>query len=417
MSRQRPFLQLILLILLAILLLGVLIWGNLRFVQANPGGTDFLVHWVGTRAFILEGLSPYSDETALQIQTMVYGRAALPGEHELRVAYPLYSILIFLPFALISDYNTARAIWMAVLECGLILMVFLSLNLVRWRPKPIVLLFLLLFSLFWYHGLRPVILGNVVVLVALAFIGVMLALRNGHDELAGVLLALTTIKPQVAVVFIVFISMWCLINKRAKTVIWFFITLGLLSALAFLFIPDWILQNLREVLRYPGYNPPGTLSAALEDLLPQAGRRIGNALSAITALILLIEWFLAMRRATQGFIWTACLSLVASLWIGLQTDPGNFIVAFPAILLVFSVWIERWRVVGIGAVFLSMILLFVGLWAIFLNSVEYVYQPVQSPIMFLPLPLVLLILLYWVRWWAINPPATWFDQFSQSVIR
>ena len=109
-------------------------WANYRFTRQNPGGNDFLVHWVGARALILDGVSPYSDAVALRIQRRAYGRPARPGEHELRVAYPLYSTLLFSPFALIEDYDLARALWMTVLEIALVLIAFFSLRLTDWRP-------------------------------------------------------------------------------------------------------------------------------------------------------------------------------------------------------------------------------------------------------------------------------------------
>ena len=91
-------------VILIILASALLLYANYAFVQQNPGGNDFLVHWVGARALLVDGISPYSDEVAERIQTLAYGRPAQPGEHELRVAYPLYSVLVFLPFAFFSDY-------------------------------------------------------------------------------------------------------------------------------------------------------------------------------------------------------------------------------------------------------------------------------------------------------------------------
>jgi hypothetical protein len=47
--------------IVAILIIAALImvtWANYKFVQENPGGNDFLVHWVGTRALLVDGLSP-----------------------------------------------------------------------------------------------------------------------------------------------------------------------------------------------------------------------------------------------------------------------------------------------------------------------------------------------------------------------
>ncbi len=76
------------------------------------------------------------------------------------MAYPLYSVIVFLPFALVGDFALARALWMTALEAGIIGLTLVSLRLARWRLNPILLVLLFLFSLFWYHGLRPLINGN-----------------------------------------------------------------------------------------------------------------------------------------------------------------------------------------------------------------------------------------------------------------
>ncbi len=391
---------------LGILLAGVT-WSNYQYTLKNPGGNDFLVHWVGTRVLFFEGISPYSDEAALQIQTLAYGRPARPGEHELRVAYPLYSVVFFLPFALISDFHLARAVWMTVLEAALIGITLLSLRLCRWKPSPLMLAGLLIFSLIWYHGLRPLINGNAVILVALFITGGLLALRDGADELAGVLFAFATIKPQVVVLIVAFLLIWGAVQGRWRFVGWLVGTVLLLSLAAGLIFPDWIIQNLREVLRYPAYNPPGTPGAAFAQWWPPFGTRLGWALTFLMTLILIVEWRAGLRAEFRGFLWTALLTLNISQWIGIQTDPGNFVVLFPGMILAFALMYERWRR---GAAFVSgttLLLLFVGIWAIFLSTVEYGDQPIQSPVMFFPLPFVLFILLYWVRWWAFHPLGSW----------
>ncbi|NPV76884.1 MAG: DUF2029 domain-containing protein [Anaerolineae bacterium] len=389
-----------------ILLGGVLVlltWGNFVFTRANPGGNDFLVHWMGTRMFITEGISPYSDETAIAIQEFAYGRPARPGEHELRVAYPFYSIFVFLPFSLIPDYAFARALWMTLLEAGLIALSFLSVRLTNWRPPSWVLASFFVFSLLWYHGARPLINGNVVILIALGFVGVLLAIRYRADELAGVLMALTTIKPQLLLIFSIYLIFVALVQRRWKFIFWFFGTLALLVLVSMLLLPDWMLQNLREILRYPAYNPPGTLQAALKVWFPVFGGRLGWGITGFLGLLLLVEWrFLGMTEFRR-MLWVSCLTLTVSQWIGIQTDPGNFIILLPALVLIFATLSERWRRAGNLISVGIMAILLVSLWLLFLSTVEYGYQPQQSPIMFLPLPGFLLVGFYWIRWWVIHP--------------
>ncbi len=393
-----------LLTLLALALSGALGWANYRFAAASPGGNDFLVHWTGTRAFLFDGLSPYSDEVALRIQQHAYGRPARSGEHELRVAYPLYSTLLFAPFALIGDYTLARAAWMTALEIGLVALALLSLRVTRWRPVPWLLAVFFLFVLTWYHGVRPVINGNAVVLVALFLTGAALALRSGQDELTGILLALATIKPHLALLPLLFVLLWAASHRRWRVLVWTAGFVVFLTALGMLFIPDWPLQNLREVLRYTSYNPPTTLQAALREWLPGVGRQLGWLLSGALAVLLLAEWVLAWKKPFRWFVWTFSLTLVAAQWIGITTDPGNFILLFLPLTLVFAEFESRYGASARWWSLLSLLVLWAGLWWAFLATLTQVNgQPQQSAVMFLPLPLYLLWGLYWVRWWAVRP--------------
>jgi hypothetical protein len=70
---------------------------------------------------------------------------------------------------------------------------------------------------------------------------------------------------------------------------------------------------------------------------------------------------------------------------------------------------ERWHRGAAVASGITLLLLFVGIWAIFLSTVEYGDQPIQSPVMFFPLPFTLFLLLYWVRWWAFHPLGSWME--------
>ncbi|MCJ7622801.1 MAG: glycosyltransferase 87 family protein [Anaerolineaceae bacterium] len=392
-----------------IILLSLLTWGNLKYAKENPGGNDFLVHWIGSRNLIIKGISPYSDETALDIQKVVYGRPARDGEHELRVVYPLYSIAVFAPFALISDYEFARALWMTLLETAILLIAFLSIRITDWKPKSIILAVYLCFSILWYHSLRSLINGNAIVLVALGVVAGFWAIRKGADELAGVLFAFTTIKPQVVVLILIYVIYWSIKQRRSRIIVWFFSTVLLLVMSAVMLIPNWIMQNIRELIRFPSYNPPLTFGTALLDLFPGFGDRLSWVVTGLLVIIMIIEWRISVRTKYRGFIWTAFLTLVATQWIGIPTDPGNFIILFPAIVLLFAVIEERWERVGGILSVLIMLLLGIGIWLIFLNTLEPGYQPQQSPVMFIPLPGFLLVMLYWIRWWTFQRPSVWFD--------
>ena len=401
-TRQKNVINLIVLIFLVIIISG-LVWGNISFVTKNPGGNDFLVHWVATQNFVYKSISPYSDTTALEIQMMVYGRAAKPGEHELRPAYPLFSIFLFLPFGLIKNYFIARAIWMTVLEISLFVSVFLLIKVSQLKPDKLLLVAIFVFSIFWYHGLRSLINGNAVVLLLFCFVLSIYAIQVKQDELAGIVLGLTMIKPQVGFAFILFIIFWSLLNKRYKIIFWFFGTLTMLIVLALFLSPTWPTQFLQEVLRYPGYNPPGTPATALAKIMPGIGNRFGLAISIISAIVLMVEWFLGRKSTGINFVWVCSITLILGQWLNIQTDPGNFIIMLPGLIVVFRLVEDRWPNYGSLINFIILGVLFVVPWGIFLFTLSNEYQPIQSPIMFFPVPVLLLLELYWVRWWAKNP--------------
>jgi hypothetical protein len=390
-------------ILIILIVIGLFIFGNIQYTRKNPGGNDFLVHWVGTQSFVKDGFSPYSDNVALQIQNLVYGRPALQGEHELRVAYPFYSIFLFLPFSLVEDFSIARALWMTLLEFAIIFSTILVIKIVNWKPNFLFTFLIIIFSLFWYHGLRSIINGNAVILILFFVIMVLYAILNKQDELAGIFLAFVTIKPQVVLAFIIFIIIWTFVNRRYKIFFWFVATFIGLFVLGLFLMPNWPLEFIREILRYPGYNPPGTPASALFELLPGIGRQLGLILSVISGIFLLVEWYLGRSSRQLKFIWVSSLTLVLGQWINIQTDPGNFVIMFPAIILIFRMIENRWNKKGQWLILFYLLLLFFIPWLIFIRTIDFGYQPIQNPIMFFPVPFILVIGLYWVRWWVKNP--------------
>jgi hypothetical protein len=405
--------------LLAVLVgaaLAGLTFANYRLAEQNPGGNDFLSRWVGTRLFLTRGISPYSEEASLAIQEMAYGRAAESGEDQMLFVYPLYTVAVIAPFALTGDYALARALWMTALEAATFLVALCGISLMRWKPPRWMLILILVFALLWYHGLRPIINGNPAVLVALFVVLAFLALRADLDALAGFLLAFSTIKPQMTLLLILLILIWAG-NQRRWTVAGSFAgTLILLSAAGSLLIPDWILQNIRQVLSYPQYTLAGTPGEIFSAWLPGVGRQLGWVLSAMMALTLLWEWRMVIGKDIRWLTWTGYLTLCITNLIGIRTATENFVILLPGLVLVFGIWDLRWKQAGRMMAAASMLILSAGLWVLFLRTIISAEQPTQNPVMFFPYPATLFLGLYWIRWWALRPPRLYVDELRASHV-
>lgn len=372
---------------------------NYQFVLNSPGGNDFLARWTGARYWLTEGVNPYDPEVSLAAQRMIYGRAAdrSAGEDVAHFVYPLPAMIFFAPFGLLS-YPLARALWMTVLEIGLPLIAFLGVFIARWKPSRWLLGFFILFSIFWYPGLRSVIVGQFAVIEAVLLAGALLAIQREADGLAGLLIGLSIAKPQMAYLLIPFILIWSISARRWQIVFWTVGTLAVLIGVSIWIMPDWPLLWLRQLVDYPNYTHLGSPLSISLSFLPRGNQVAVLLLSGAAVVYLLWEWFRAMRKGLPWFQWTAAMTLVMTNLISPRTATTNYVVLLVAFAVAFKAWEDRWEG-GRWLTWGTLLALLAGLWVLFLLTVE---GNVEDPIMYLPVPYLSFAMLLWTRWWTVK---------------
>jgi hypothetical protein len=411
---RRTFLLYVVLLVTLILSIGGLAYGNYWFALDHPGGAAFLSGWQSSRMLLIEGKSPYASDTVQQLQE----DAKLLGLETsiLPLEGPLYVLILYLPFVLVKDFTLARALWMTFAEICLLLGLYFSIRMTSWRPKgwPIVLLGFFIFL--WYPAVRAVVDGSVSIAVMFFVALCLWAVRTRHDELAGAALGLATLKAPVAVSFILLVLLWAVSNRRWLVLLWFAIILGLLGAVSLLFLPSWPVEFLALLIQGQMPNPGINLSEALRLFFPGVGERLGAALAVLVAFLLLVEWVSNRSKGLRAFLWTAMFALVVGPWVGVRFLPEDMVVFLPAILLVNSIWIERWRRAGLILAILSLLSLVLGSWVLAGTNIWRPLAEVKQAQFLLLLPFFFWVLLYWVRWWAIRPPSVWVDYLLDETI-
>jgi hypothetical protein len=403
------------LVALILVFLAGLTWVNLTLVQRYPDGREFHVNWLAARGFIFDNNNPYGSQVARGIQRAIYGHAAGPDEYPYFPDYPFYILFIYLPFAYVADLSLARAMWMVVLEVALVGLAFLSLRLADWRPKRAVLASYLIFAFLWFYGLAPLLNGGLVILLALFFGCALLALQIGLDEIAGVLLALTTFKWEVGGLLLLFLMVRVTAQRRWRVLAGFFMTLFVLIAAATIFFPGWYVSFLRAVVTDYRVDVGVTTFRVFQSWWPMVGRQLGIALTIVLVVLLFLEWRAARYADFRRVYWTACLTLAATPLLGLRTDFKDFVTLLLPLTLVLAVAQERWR----GGAWLAaalLLLVFAGPWLLLWQVVPLHAGSLEAG-MFLLLPLSCVLGLYWLRWWTLRPPRTWLDEVSQSASR
>jgi len=388
----------------------LLTWINFEYVNNNPGGYEFYANWNATRNFFMNGTSPYSDQNRLEVQNLVYNRAAVESENHYYFSLPLYGIFLFSPFALISNFVFARALWMTFLEIALVLILYLSFKLAWWNINRSLLIPVFIFAFLGFHGIMPLLNGSLVIPVTLLVLAVLFAIRNRQDETAGLLLALITIAPVPVALFFVFLLIRLVVVRRTKVIWWMLGCLALLIGFSIAFIPDWILQYLVNFINAYKDVIPGSPGGIMVSRWGAVGNRFSIILSVVIGLLLLIEWWQAARAGEQRFLWAAMLTLALGTWSGIKVSPLNYVVLYPALIFGFELLTERWKNRSMGMVLLIMAFLFISNWAIYFLTMSADFKPGISAYLFIPLPITVILLLYWSRWWVRKSGAVDFQQ-------
>jgi hypothetical protein len=385
----------LLLALLAAALLAGMTWAfHAVFTTGEPGANDFFSRWAGAHLFLTRGWDPYGEQTSLWIQTAIWGGPAGPGQDPSLFAYPFFTVFIIAPYALIGDYAWAQAAWQVTCLALVVASLFWLLRYHRWRPGPVMLGALLLWSVLYYPAARSVILGQLGLLVFfLTLVVFSLLLRaapsRGGDLLAGVLLAITAIKPQMQFLIIPFLLVWAALERR-----WWFIgaaglTLAVLAGVSFALLPGWLGEWLAQVRLYPEYTPPAVLYILTREIVPlgRAAPAVEVALDVALLTLLLAFWWRALRwRGDQARLdWTLGLTLVITHLVAPRTATTHFVVFNFALVALFRDWARRspWLTAA------ALAALLVGMWALFLLTLEGAQE---SNLVHAPLPLLALAL-------------------------
>jgi hypothetical protein len=397
---------------ITILVLYGLAVGNYYLAGQLPDGGEFTLLRTGGRAFLFDRLEPYSGSVPALIQELVYGRPAESGEDLYILDIPFHLLIIFFPLAAFPDALMARAFWMALSEIALAGFIYFSFRLLD-RRIPYVFIGLVPIAGFTsYYAYRSFLEGSPVILLGLAYAGILFSLRAGHDELTGALLAFSAFQWGIGGLFLLFVALWVIWERRWRVYAGAGMFAFVLLVLSFLWYPGWVLPFLRASWNSFRAGFGFSTHDLLDQLWPQFGGILGWVLTAILIVALGYEWRAARGAHFNHFIWVVCLTLGATPLLGYNLELDHLFPLTMPIMLVILISRERWKKLGDGIAFL-LLLFFFGLpWLLFAQSVPEGIRLSKDEILFLFWPVFTVLGLLWVRWWMVRPPQTWLDSFT-----
>jgi len=368
--------------------------------RALPGGEALRYPWEALRQMVLHGENPYAQ------WRLLYAWSA-PHGYPVPQLYPFHvAVVFFLPLALIKDFVVVRALAMVGMAVAWSAAAWRASRVFGWRGGKALGIGVFLFGISWFFAAEAMWRGDVVGLVLALDVLALTALTRRQYRLAGGLLALTLIKPMVALPVVIFLLLWAF--SRGKWRLWggFWGVTAILFGFSWWLLPAWPLDAARLAVQFAGHQ---TIYRLVADAVPGIGRQLGWLVLAVPGALVFLEWLGAWGKSSSRAVWTAALTIWGSMWWGLQLTVADQALLLLPLALVWLHWSGRWKAYGRLAVWVSLLGFWIVSWALWWPYGWHPEVMTSSLAVRLVVPLLVWPLLYSVRWWATRTYAAWED--------
>jgi len=325
--------------------------------------SDLYPRWLGARELLLHHRDPYGADIAREIQIGYYGRPLDPKrpndpKDQQGFAYPVYVVLMLAPTVTLP-FSMVHRIFFWLLALLTAMSVPLWLNTIRWRISATATFVWILLTLSCFPAIQGLKLQQLTVLVAALIAASMFALARRRFVLAGGLLALATIKPQLVFLLILWLCIWALGNWRERQrVLWALaMAMAVLVVAGEFLLPGWITEFRTAMKDYYRYTGGG--NSVLDVVFSPLWGRITSVL--LVGMVLILAWW--NRRAgeeTPAFQWSLCFILATTLLVIPMFAPYNQLLLLPGVMMAVRARHELWQKSRLSRFFCSMTALSVG---------------------------------------------------------
>src|SRR5579872_380351 len=278
-------------------------------------GDDFYPVWLTSRQAGLQGHNLYSAEMTRKIQIGLFGRPLDarnpkdPPEDYRQFAYPAFTDLLLWPASLV-DFPLLRVILAILLPLLTVISIRFWMLAVEWRVDALRFAAIVVLTLCSYELLEAFFAEQPGLLVGFCLAGAALAVRRNKLLLAGILLSVCLIKPQITVLAGSYLILWSSSDRRrAHLWIGFCCMTACLLAASCLLWPHWLIEWIRILSGYHRYAMPPLVAVLLGPTLDPRYAPI------VIGVLLLASAHLAWRkrhaRAESADFWLTLSLLLA----------------------------------------------------------------------------------------------------------
>jgi hypothetical protein len=306
-------------------------------LHQRPRGnlSDLYPRWLGARELLLHHRNPYGDDITHEIQEGYYGRALDPARlddprDQEGFAYPIYVVFLLAPLIGLPFHGVQ--IFFYWLLVGLTAAsVWLWLRALRWRMPFLPAAVCIVLMLGSFPTVQGIKLQQLSLLVAALLAGSAACVASGFLFCGGALLALATIKPQLAWPLVAWLLVWAVSDwqARRRLVSGFGLVMAWLLAGAEFVLPGWWRMFAHAIGQYHRYTQNHSV---LDQLVPWGFA--GKILSAVAVLACVFFLWKLRREPVDAVEFGRATALVLALTVLVvpMYAPYNQVLLLPAIL-------------------------------------------------------------------------------------
>jgi len=340
----------------ALLILSVFILVRLSPILFKPEylpSDDFIRFWASGR-LNLQGENPYDPQRIAQLQ-IEEGSLASGLTTNSIMLNPPWAISLLMPFGLLS-YRTARLVWLIFSTVIILLSSQILWRIYDGKPKQRWLAIVLVFI--FAPTISVLEKGQITALLLLGITGFLyFTIVHRNDWLAGVFVALVSIKPQVVFLFWIALLFWIIQQRRWLIIISTSITILSLILIAMVYNPHIIQQyfGMLQTYQITEWATP-TIGSYLRFFWLGTDKYWLQFLPSLLGGIWFIYYW---YRNHESWNWVNVLPilLLVSLLTSSYSWTYDLVILIPAILLAV-VWLasdwKRWSTLLLVVIFLGI---------------------------------------------------------------
>ena len=308
--------------------------------------SDLYPRWLGARELLLHHRDPYSSDVTREIQAGYYGRPLDPARPEdpkdqEGFAYPVYVVFLLAP-TLTLPFSAVQVGFRWLLLIITIATVPLWLRALHWRPSKITTAILIVLTIGSFPAVQGIKLQQLSLVVSGLIALSAVLLMAGHLLLAGIALALATIKPQLVWPLAAWLILWAISDwRRRRRFLWGFAaaTAALLGGAEYL-LPGWMTKFRQAIAAYRQYT--GGAGSLLDVLVTPGWGRVISGL--ILLALAMVCWRLRREpTGTAAFSLATAVVLAATVVIVPMVAPYNQLLLLPAVFLLIQHASTNWK--------------------------------------------------------------------------